>query len=245
VIEYAKQKIGDLNCVHAAHRDATGKPDAVVILCHGFGAPGADLVPIASELILSTSSLANVRFIFPEAPIELDPNYDSRAWWMIDIERIQLLMITGETRAMQKESPERLPVCNAAINKIIEFSKSEFGVKSTHLVVGGFSQGAMLTTDVALSHPERLGGLIVWSGSLINEDVWRQAAEKQTPLDIVQSHGRVDPILPFAGGELLRDLFRETNHNVQFIEFNGQHGIPQESIDAAQKLIERVVAHGG
>ena len=49
----------------------------IVVLVHGFGAPGDDLVPLADEI----SAPAGTRFVFPAAPLSLGP--DSRAWWMI------------------------------------------------------------------------------------------------------------------------------------------------------------------
>ena len=100
----------------------------------------------------------------------------------------------------------------------------------------------MLSTDVALHYPEALGGLIVWSGALINESTWTEKANAQSALTVVQSHGRVDPILPFSGGEDLRDMLTESGHTVRFCEFNGQHAIPQESIELAAQLIGEVAS---
>ena len=240
MLQFAKQKIGQLDCVHASHPDATPVADSVVILCHGYGAPGHDLVPLAPELIGSSDELKNVRFIFPAAPLEIDPTFDGRAWWPIDIERIQELMVRGEFREMSNSVPERLALCREMIDQVIEFSKVEFGVSAAKVLVGGFSQGAMLTTDVALNYPELLGGLIVWSGSLINAEAWAAAAGKDTKLKIVQSHGTVDPILPFFGAVALRELFESTGHDVNFVQFNGQHGIPAEAVTAALELIVSV-----
>ena len=101
----------------------------------------------------------------------------------------------------------------------------------------------MLTTDVALNYPEPLGGLIVWSGSLINAEAWTAlAAARNKKLTIVQSHGTVDPILPFVGALALREMFELTGQDVNFVEFNGQHGIPAEAVTAALELIVKVAA---
>lgn len=241
MLQFAKQKIGRLDCVHASHPDATEPPDAVVLLCHGYGAPGHDLVPLAPELIGSSDEIKNVRFIFPAAPLEIDPNYDGRAWWHIDIERIQELMAKGQFREMSNSIPERLPLCREMIDQVVEFAKVEFGVPAAKIIIGGFSQGAMLTTDVALNYPEPLGGLIVWSGSLINVEAWTAAAAaRNTKLTIVQSHGTVDPILPFVGALALREMFESTGQDVNFVHFNGQHGIPAEAVAAALELIINV-----
>ena len=54
----------------------------LVVLLHGFGAPGDDLVPLSEYLDAPTGT----RFLFPEAPISIPMGFgDSRAWWMIDM----------------------------------------------------------------------------------------------------------------------------------------------------------------
>jgi len=63
-----------------------GGAGPVVVLLHGWGAPGDDLVPLGSEI----DAPPGARFVFPEAPLPLQMGIgDSRAWWMLDIERRQ------------------------------------------------------------------------------------------------------------------------------------------------------------
>ena len=65
----------------------------LVVLMHGFGAPGTDLVPLARVLDVPRE----VRFAFPEAPLDLGPEaMNGRAWWRIDMARMQRAMMTGE-----------------------------------------------------------------------------------------------------------------------------------------------------
>lgn len=239
MLQYDKKQIGKLECVIAGHPDAEENPDAVAILCHGFGAPGTDLVPFASEMMTKSEKVTNVRFIFPAAPIELDPVFESRAWWPLDMEKIQQLMEAGEFREMRSASPPQLPECRQMINEVIAFATKTYQLKASKIVIGGFSQGAMLTTDVALNHEEPLGGLICWSGSLINEKNWK-SIENESKLNVVQSHGTLDPILPFSGAELLRDFLGSRGHRVNFFSFDGPHTIPVDAIEGALNLIEDV-----
>ncbi len=231
-------KIGQLDCTVVCQ---TQSPQACVILCHGFGAPGTDLVPIAHEMIRSTPDLRDIAFIFPQAPIELDPMFDSRAWWMIDIEKIQSLMMSGDFRELQNSKPDLLETRRDQITSIIEHAKIQYQLPAAKIVVGGFSQGSMVATDVALHYPEQLGGLIVWSGTTLNESEWKVAADKQSPLRVLQSHGRMDPVLPFAGAESLRHLLTQTNHKVQFVPFQGEHTIGTESLVASVKMLAEMV----
>ena len=94
-----------------------GKPAGAVVLCHGFGAPGDDLVPLYGELVHMRPDLAKQRFIFPEAPLSLGPG--SRAWWMIDFEERERAMRGGAEalRALQREEPKGMPQARAMLRK--------------------------------------------------------------------------------------------------------------------------------
>ncbi|MFT5300621.1 MAG: phospholipase/carboxylesterase [Mariniblastus sp.] len=235
----SQQTFGDLECVVVNHNPSS-QPSAVVILCHGFGAPSTDLVSLADGFIAGNIKLRDVVFVFPAAPLELDPLFDARAWWMIDMEKIQQMMMDGETRQMRIESPELLPERRADLTRVIDLCRIEFKLPPEKIVVGGFSQGSMLATDVALHYDGNLGGLIIWSGALINESVWAPQAARRSSLQVVQSHGRIDPILPIGGAEDLHKMLTNAGHHVRYCEFPGQHSIPMESIELANQLIEEV-----
>ena len=239
MLSQQKQKIGDFECV-VVKDDECESPDAVVVLCHGFGAPATDLVSIAGEFFDREDGNRNVAYVFPFGPIELDALFDTRAWWMIDVERIQRLMMNGETRELKSHAPELLVERRKGLSNLIDLCRVDFKVDPSQVVVGGFSQGAMLATEVALNYTEVLGGLIVWSGSLINEVEWVEKSKSQSSLNVVQSHGRLDPVLPFSGAEDLCELLRSDGHSVKFQEFGGNHTIPMEAIGLAAELINRV-----
>lgn len=236
--EYRREQIGALDCGLVTPSASRGSPQGLALFCHGFGAPGDDLIPIAEELLddeqLSQQSLA---FVFPAAPIPLDPSGMSRAWWPIDMVRLQMLAESSDISGMSDLVPSRLVTCRELVNGVVEELQRRWGVSSERTVVGGFSQGAMLATEVALHATEPLGGLVAWSGALINQTEWRKAAASRPPMKVVQSHGLWDPILPFATGEALRDLLQEAGHEVQFVSFQGYHSIPPGAINACRQLI--------
>jgi phospholipase/carboxylesterase len=232
-------KIGELKCI-LVKNNACKDPKAAVIFCHGFGAPGTDLVSLADVIIEMGTAQQNTVYIFPPAPIQLDPLFDSRAWWMIDIEKIQNLTKKGETRELQRESPELLPQRRVELTYAIDYCRDEFSLPASKVVVGGFSQGSMLATDVALHYPESLGALIVWSGALINSVQWTTQADRQSPLKIAQSHGILDPILPIDGARDLKAMLESHRHQVEYIEFKGPHSIPMNAIKLAGRLIGKV-----
>ncbi|MCF6228524.1 MAG: hypothetical protein L3J82_07695 [Planctomycetes bacterium] len=82
------------------------KPTLLVVLCHGFGAPGDDLVAIGQEVLAKSKALSkSTIFYFPQGPIDLSSigMYGSRAWWELDIEAINLAMQTGGFRERARD----------------------------------------------------------------------------------------------------------------------------------------------
>jgi len=195
-------------------------PLQVVILLHGWGAPGDDLVPLGEPLAAPGRLL-----VFPEAP--LPAMAGGRAWWPLDLARMQAARARGEERALRQETPPGLPEARARVTALITEVTRLTGVEPRAVVVGGFSQGAMVATDVCLASPGLVGGLAVLSGSIVAENEWRAHLPLVPPgLPVLMSHGRGDPVLPFAFSEALRELFQSAHHPVTWVPFDGGHGIP-------------------
>ena len=67
----------------------------LIILLHGYGAPGDDLLPLAEVV----SGPPGTRWIFPEGPLPLNMGFgDSRAWWLIDMARLEADRRAGRVR---------------------------------------------------------------------------------------------------------------------------------------------------
>ncbi|HEY5945209.1 MAG TPA: alpha/beta fold hydrolase, partial [Kofleriaceae bacterium] len=201
-----------------------------VVLLHGFGAPGDDLVALAQYI------RAPVRFVFPEAPLELGGLYgDSRAWWMLDLARLEQELRTGALRDRRTEIPEGLDTVRAQMLTFLEQLEARYAIDNTQLVLGGFSQGAMLALDVALHREVPPAGLILMSGTLLAEAVWKPQLTKLAGVPIFQSHGRHDQLLPFSIAEHLRDELEAAGAKVEWIEFLGGHEIPPAVLDGVTK----------
>ena len=204
----------------------------VVVLCHGFGAPGDDLVALADAIDAPPGTV----FVFPEALHSLhdliaQPLYmEARAWWLIDFARLERAIALGEFRDLTGEVPEGLDEARAALGEMLgELAKTE---RTDRLVLGGFSQGAMLTLDLALRRPELpITGLVLLSGTMIAEHEWRPLMKARTGTPVFQSHGQSDDILPFAIAERLRDALRESGLDVTFEPFAGPHAIPPRALE--------------
>ena len=233
------EQLGGLNCRIVQQVDG-GEPELVVILCHGFGALGTDLVGLGAELMRCQPRLMEgTQFIFPEAPLSLEEfgAFGGRAWWPLDVAKLNAAIESGEFRDQRKYDPPELANARKLLTALVDEVRGRTGLPASRIVLGGFSQGSMLATDVALRLDEAPGALCVWSGTLLCEDQWWELAAKRGPLKVLQSHGTVDPILPFEAATWLRDLFTESGFDVDFIEFPNVHTIPREAVTKFAELI--------
>ncbi|MEP7151984.1 MAG: esterase, partial [Nitrospira sp.] len=103
----------------------------------------------------------------------------------------------------------------------------KFGADPARTVLGGFSQGAMLSCDALLHSIQPYAGLIQLSGTLVAKQEWNPLMVKRKGMPVFQSHGTQDPILDYAMAERLRDEFAQAKMNVDWQPFRGGHEIPE------------------
>jgi phospholipase/carboxylesterase len=225
-----------LEAVLSGGPDREGGGDGpVVVLLHGFGAPGEDLVPLWRVL----DAPSETRFVFPAAPLEMEGGWDGRAWWMIDMMRLQMAIMTGRARDLTRDVPEGLPAARAQMTAFLDEVKAK--LQPPKWVLGGFSQGAMLSLDVTL-HGQNPDGLVLLSGTLLAEEEWLPRMPAKKGLPVFQSHGMQDPLLPFATAERLRDHLSQAGLAVDWVPFRGQHEIPPAVLDRLGSFLTRCVS---
>jgi phospholipase/carboxylesterase len=209
----------------------------VVLLLHGFGAPGDDLVPLWRTL----GAPAGTRFVFPEALLDLgDDVANGRAWWRFDLEARQRRQERGE-RPDTTEIPDGLAAAREAVDALLRELPGALGPPAPRLVLGGFSQGAMLSLDVALRTAHPLAGLLLLSGTHIASDEWAGLYERRRGTPVFMSHGTEDTLLPFSVAEGLRDTLQSRGLPVEWLAFRGGHGIPWEVMDRAGAFLRSVL----
>ena len=133
--------------------------------------------------------------------------------------------------------PEQLPGESDRICRMIDHLSEKFSVPKSQMILGGFSQGAMLATEVALRLKGTLGGLLIWSGTFMAETRWTEYCESSEPISIVQSHGKLDNVLPFFAAENLHEFLSKQGHDIQFLPFDGFHQTDQAALKASVDLI--------
>ncbi len=231
-------KIGSLDCTVVD--ETQGNPQALVILCHGYGAPGDDLVGLAPELLQQRRDLADkVQFIFPAAPILLENvPFGGRAWWHIDVMRYQKALMTGSTDKLAEETPTGLAEARRALRFLLDTVTAQTKLPYRKIVIGGFSQGSMLATDVTLHLDEATAGLCIFSGAPIDINTWKLLVTKRKGLPVFQAHGTQDPVLAYGLGLSLGKLLQDGGMHVSAVSFRGGHTIPSAALGGLAALID-------
>lgn len=219
------------------------EPKCLVVLCHGYGAPGDDLVGIGEAILGQLPETADTSlWAFPAAPIELEQMMGGRAWWPLNMAALAECVESGEYASMEEATPPGIAEARRMVTQLVESLVATYGVGYDQLILGGFSQGAMISTDVALHMPEKPALLALFSGALICRDRWRELAAADKKIKVLQSHGEVDPILSPAMGASLRQLLESQGHDVTFYSFVGGHTIPMPMVQALAGQVIDIVS---
>ena len=232
-------RLGGLNIRMTGGTDGKGGGNGpLVVLLHGFGAPGNDLVPLADVLDAPTGT----RFVFPEGPLTLSfgPR-DARAWWLIDMGRIAQDQAAGRTRDLSNEIPKGLAPARDTMLAFLKEIERTFAADPRKTVLGGFSQGAMLTCDAMLHTDRPYAGLVQLSGNLLAQPVWNSLMPKRKGLPVFQSHGVQDEILPYLGAERLRDALSQSGLAIEWHRFRGGHEIPEPVLQRLGVFLTKVL----
>ena len=219
--------------------DKGGGSGPVVVLLHGFGAPGDDLVSLADVLHVPAAT----RFVFPEGPLSLSfgPR-DARAWWLIDMVRMQADRAAGRIRDLSNDIPKGLAPMRERMLALLDELPRRLNADPRKTVLGGFSQGAMLSCDMMLRTTQPYAGLVQLSGTLLAKQEWATLLPKRKGLPVFQSHGMQDEILPYVGAKLLRDELIKSGLIVDWQSFRGGHEIPEPVLLRLGLFLTRVLS---
>ena len=165
---------------------------SVVLLLHGYGSNGDDLIGLAPFF---ARALPNTAFYSPNAPTPLEGmpggyqwfglgNYDPGAM-MRDPQRM-----TETFRALRPGTEAAAVVLNTYLDQVLAFHS----LKADRLALLGFSQGTMMALHVGLRRAEQIGAILGYSGALTGPD--RLAAEIKSRPPVALVHVDADPVVP-------------------------------------------------
>ncbi|HZZ34107.1 MAG TPA: alpha/beta fold hydrolase, partial [Caulobacteraceae bacterium] len=159
-----------------------GAPGSIVILIHGYGSNGEDLIGLAPYW---RAALPHTLFVSPNAPYPCPGAPGGFQWWSVG----------GGDRS------SGLKAAAPILDAFIDGELARHGLSDGNLALVGFSQGTMLALHVGPRRPRRIAGIVGFSGMLIDDP----ADPPATRPPVLLIHGDADPMIPIAAFHHARD----------------------------------------
>jgi phospholipase/carboxylesterase len=196
-------------------------PRFSVIWMHGLGADGSDFVPVVPHLGLDDAP--SIRFVFPNAPqipVTCNGGYVMPAWY-------DIITLDSTTRTVDDAGILR---SREAIRRLIE-RENQRGVPCERIFLAGFSQGGAIAYTTALTHAERLAGVIALSTYIPTPELLeREATAANAGLPIFAAHGTQDDVVGLPLGTRARDLVQGRGHPLEWHDYPMPHSVCIEEI---------------
>ena len=210
--------------------EAAAPARTAVVWLHGLGADGHDFAPLFRQ---AGPALAHTRVILPHAPVQpvtINGGMNMRAWY--DIRSADL---EGDVDRPGIEASR------ARVAALLEGLEAE-GIPAERIVLGGFSQGAVLALWTGLGFPRRLAGIAALSGYLPGEP---PLSEVQRATPVLMAHGRQDSLIPFALGEAARDrLGKLQEQPPRWRDYPMDHGVNEDEAAELMEWLGEVLTEG-
>ncbi|NNU80962.1 phospholipase [Halovulum dunhuangense] len=208
-----------------ARNAASGTASSLVVLLHGYGADGADLIGLADPL---APHLPDTEFRAPNAPEPCSVNPMGRQWFPIP-------WIDGSSEAQARAGMLRAA---EALDAWLDALATETGIGPERTVLVGFSQGTMMSLHVAPRRRTPLAGIVGFSGRLLAPEML--ASETVSRMPILLVHGDRDDVVPPAAMPEAAEALRCAGFPVATHVSRGTaHGIAPDGLGLALGFIRQ------
>ncbi len=203
---------------------AGGKARALIVLVHGYGSNGEEMMHVAAQ---ARYALPTVAFVAPNAPGRLAPLADGRRWWPLD-SFAPAALAAGVAAAV----PE--------LDAFLTHEPAAHGLADDRLLLIGFSQGMMMALHVGLRRAKPLAGIVGISGMLVAPK--RLAAEIRSRPSVLLVHGSKDNVVPFREMDVAASALRAVDVEVETHVSQGTgHGIAPDGAAATAAFAARML----
>ena len=200
-----------------------GEIAQLVILCHGLGANGDDLIGLAPYY---AQVLPNARFISPNAPFPCDMAPFGYQWFSLQ-ERTEEAMLEG------------VQLAKPILDNFIDQQLAKYSLAEEQLALIGFSQGTMVSVFTALRRKNPVAGVVGYSGRLIGKELIADEIRCRPPVVLI--NGDQDELVPVefqpAAIHALKALGVEIKGHIRP---GLGHSIDDVGIQIAQKFLSNI-----
>jgi len=204
-----------------------GAPRQLVVLCHGVGADGRDLIDLAPRW---AAALPHAAFVSPDAPQRYDMAPMGRQWFSIT-DRTPANMAAGVAAAA------------AALDRFIDAELARLDLPDDAYALMGFSQGAMTVLYTGLRRKVAPRAVLAFSGALLAPE---RLAEATARPPILLVHGEADPTVPVERSRLAEAELRKAGFDVETLYVPRlEHGIDPSGLAFGGLFLQRAFANAG
>lgn len=199
-----------------------GKAKQLVILLHGWGADGPNLIDLGDAF---SQVLPDAHFIAPNAPQQCEANPFGYQWFSL-MDRQPAHMLEGAREAAD------------VINHFIDDQLEALSLAGSKLALVGFSQGTMVGLHVALRRTPDMACMVGYSGALIGSEALAKEISARPPVCLI--HGDADDVVPHRSMEHAVAALKEhgvpvEDHTRPFVG----HSIDMEGLRIAAQFLKK------
>jgi phospholipase/carboxylesterase len=206
-----------------------GKPRQLVVLLHGYGADGNDLISLGQHW---RQALPDAAFVSPHAPEPCGGNpFGGRQWFELTFRD------PGERwRGVNHAAP--------ALNAFLDDELAALGLADDALALVGFSQGTMMALHVGFRRARPMAGIVGFSGMIAGPE--HLAAEIVSRPPVLLAHGDRDDVIPVEALYQARGVLGSLDVPLQWHVSAGlPHGIDGDGLDLAGGFLAGAFNRGG
>jgi len=202
-------------------------PKQLVVLLHGRGADGNDLIGLAP---MFAAQLPDALFLAPDAPHPCEGAPMGLQWF-----------------SLTDRSPENIAAgvrgAAPAIDAYLDHHLARHGLTDGDLALFGFSQGCMMALHVGVRRAAAPAAVLGYSGMLAAADSLADEITARPPVLLV--HGEADEIVPHGALAMAETALRDAGVAVEAVSRPGLgHGIDDDGVRRASALLGQVFAAG-
>ena len=206
---------------------AGGSPKQIVLLLHGYGSNGADLISLAPHW---QQTVPEALFLAPNAPQRCGGAGAGYQWW-------PLWALTPQ--ALASGAASAAPALNAFIDRKL----TQYGLADAQLAIVGFSQGTMMALHIGLRREKQIAGILGYSGMLTGAA--ELAHQQITKPPVLLVHGSADPVVPVSALHAAEAALRRLNIEVSTHVSPGLgHSVDSVGLRLGAEFVGAVL-HGG
>ena len=198
------------------------KPKNAVILCHGYGGDGKDISILASYW---RAHLTETIFICPDAPEKCEASPSGYQWFD--------LMDQSSEQILSKSL-----VAENKLNKLIDEVKLKYELKGHQIIIGGFSQGCMITLQTGIKRKDKINSIIGYSGRIISTEHLSKNIISRP--NVILMHGDLDQVVTIDSLLEAKEFFGKHNYEIETKMFKHcEHRIPTEGSSLGLQFIKK------